>query len=163
METMTIVIICLIVLVVLFAAAYLTNRRYGILGLSLAAGSILSGHLTNDVAMRAREQGIEIASPLLFSLSATLLILLPAVMLFFNGPSYKSTHHRVIGALLFASLAVAFLIEPLQSILVLEGEAREVYDFFLENRIYIITIGLVAAVVDLLLTKTPRVKPKGKH
>lgn len=159
---MSVAVICLVILAVLFGAAFLTRRRYGILGLSLAAGSILSGYWTEYLAARVREQGVEISSPLLFSLSAALLILLPAIVLFFSGPSYRALWQRIAGAALFAGLAVAFLIEPLESVLVLEGEARAVYDFILTNRIYIITIGLVAAVFDLLATKTPRL-PRNKR
>ena len=91
------------------------------------------------------------------------LVLLPAVFLLFSGPSYRDTTKRIFGAVLFAALAFALLIEPLGSALVLQGEGRAIYEFFVDNRVYIVTVGLVFAVFDLLGAHIAKPLKKDKH
>ncbi len=84
------------------------------------------------------------------------LILLPALILLASGPTYKTMHQRVIGASAFAVLAVALLLEPLGTALVIDDIGKPVYEFFVQNSVILITICLGLAVLDLLVTKTPK-------
>ena len=156
---MSFVVIFLIIICSLFATAFFTKRRFGVLGLALATGAMLSqlwvGNLTPIIA----NAGIILVKPPLESVVSAALILLPAVVLLSSGPTYKSMPQRVIGAVLFAMLAIALLLEPLGSALVIDNVGKPVYDFFVQQRVLIVTVALVLAIGDLLLTKTPRHKP----
>ena len=154
---MNVVVIFVIIVVALFVIAFATKRRFGVLGLALAAGAMLSSLWTKELTPLVEQSGfVSITLPPLASLVAAALVLLPAVLLFFSGPVYKDKGSRVIGSLAFAVLALALLLEPLGSALVLQDMGKQIYDFFVENKVYIVTAGLVFALFDILATKTPR-------
>ena len=160
---MNVAIVFIVVLVLLFALAYLTKRRFGVLGLALAAGSMLSELWAAQLTPLVRDAGLVVQNPPLITLVSVVLVLLPASFLLFSGPSYRDTHKRIFGAFLFAALAVALLIEPIGSALVLQGEGRTMYEFFVDNRVYIVTVGLIIAVFDLLGAHTAKPPKKDKH
>lgn len=153
---MNVAIVYAITLVVLFGLAYFTKRRFGVLGLALAAGAMLSGLWAQQLTPIVKNTGFDIAIPPLATVVAVVLVLLPAVLLLASGPTYNKKVEQVIGALLFATLAVALLVEPLGSALVLQGDSKLVYNWFIEYRVWIVTFGLIAALVDLLFAKTKR-------
>lgn len=152
-----------LVLIILFFVAYLTKRRFGVLGLALAAGSMLSELWASELTPVVREAGLIVQNPPLITIVSVALVLLPAVILLFSGPSYIDTGKRVLGAFLFAALAFALLLEPLGSALVLQGAGRAIYQFFSDNRVYIVTTGLVLALIDILGTHTSRAHKPSKH
>lgn len=161
---MELLIVLSVVLIGLFVAAFITKRRLGVLGFALAAGSILSTLWTETLTPWLREFGLEITAPPMSLLVAVIILLLPAVLLLFSGPSYAKKHGRIVGASLFSLLAVAFLVEPLGANIILTPESQKVYDFIAANRAYIVTIGLVASLFDLLATKTHKPpKDDAKH
>lgn len=141
-----------ITLAVLFMLAFITKRRFGVLGLALAAGAMLSSLWAAMLTPYFSEAGIIIDRPPLQTVVAIGLVLLPAVILLFSGPSYKGQLARVGGAACFAVLAAALLIEPLGSGLVLTGQSKEIYQLLVENRVYVVTAGLVIALIDVLGT-----------
>ena len=144
----------------LFGLAYLTKRRYGVLGLALAAGSMISSLWVSDVTPMLVNVGVTMTRPPLESVVSAGLILLPALLLITSGPAYLKTPQRVIGALLFAVFAGVLLLQPLGSALIMEGVGQQVYLFLGQNRQIIITLCMTAAIIDLLLTKTPKHIPK---
>jgi hypothetical protein len=160
---MNVAIIFGITVALLFALAFVTKRRFGVLGLALAAGSMLSALWAEKLTPIVRDAGLNVQNPPLITIVSVILVLLPALVLLFSGPSYHDMPRRVIGAVLFSSLAFALLIEPLGSALVLQGQGKQVYDFFAENQVYIVTIGLIIAIVDLLMTHTSRAHKAPKH
>lgn len=153
---MSFVIIFLIVIAMLFATAFFTKRRFGVLGLALAAGAMLGQLWVGDLTPIIAEAGIIIVKPPLESVVLAGLILLPAVLLLASGPNYKSMYQRVIGAAAFAVLATALLLEPLGSALVIDDVGKPVYEFFVHNRVIIITACLGLAILDLLVAKIPK-------
>lgn len=155
---MNVAIVYFVVLLILFILSYLSKRRFGVLGLALAAGAMLSDLWARQLTPLVKSTGVEIIAPPLTTVVSVALVLLPAVLLFFSGPSYHNRAERLLGALLFAALATALLIEPLGSGLILQGQGKDVYDWFFANRVYIVTLGLIAALVDLLFAKTPKHK-----
>jgi hypothetical protein len=160
---MNVALVFIIVLVLLFVLAFFTKRRFGVLGLALAAGAMISSLWAQTLTPIIEQAGVSVNAPPLLTLVSVALVLLPAVLLLFSGPSYKEFVPRVVGALLFASLALALLVEPLGSGLILQGQGKDVYDFFATNRVYIVTIGLIIALGDLLFTKTPKHHKSEKH
>lgn len=151
---MNVALVFLIVIIILFVLAYVTKRRFGVLGLALAAGSMLSGLWAEKVVPLVREAGLTAEQPLLITLVSAAIVLLPAVVLLFSGPSYRDVPRRIAGALLFAALAFAFLVEPLGSMLVLQGQGKQMYDFIVQNQVYIVTLGLIVSIIDLLMVHT---------
>lgn len=153
---MSFLVIFLIVIGLLFALAFFTKRRFGVLGLALAAGAMLSTLWVGDLTPIIAKAGIVLVAPPLESVVAAALILAPAVLLLSSGPVNKKPTQRVIGAAAFAVLATALLLQPLGSALVIDATAKPVYDFFVQYRAVIITICLVFAVLDILVTKSPK-------
>ncbi len=153
---MSFVVIFVITIVLLFATAYFTKRRFGVLGLALTAGGMLSSIWVGDLTPIIERAGVILIAPPLKSVVAATLILLPAVILLFSGPVYRDPFHRIVGAVAFAMLATALLLEPLGSALVIEGPGKQVYEFFVHYKVLIITVSLILAIFDVLMTKTPR-------
>jgi len=149
---MEIILICIVIAILLFVAAFVTRRRFGLLGLALAAGSLLSGIWGYDAGLIAGSLGISSGS-LTSAIITSLIVLLPAGVLLFHGYTYKTLVGRIIGASLFTLLALAFLVEPLGHVLMLQGFGADVYSWLVSNRTAIIGVGLIIAVVDLFLTK----------
>ncbi len=150
--------------VTLFVSAFITRRRFGLLGLALASGSILSGIWGYDAGLVVSAVGIVPSGPLTTAATLAAIVLLPAVLLLFHGYTYKTTVGRIFGALLFSLLALAFLVEPLGHALILQGAGADVYTKLVANREVIIGIGLVLAVIDLFFTKPAHLaEKKSKH
>ena len=160
---MNVAIVFGIVLALLFGLAFVTKRRFGVLGLALAAGAMLSSLWAQTLTPVIAHAGFTVERPPLLTVVSVGLVLLPAVLLLFSGPSYRELPMRVIGAFAFAALAVALLIEPLGSALVLQDEGKVVYDFFANNRVYIVTGGLILALFDILATRTSKHRRSSKH
>jgi hypothetical protein len=134
---------------VLFGLAFFTKRRFGVLGLALAAGSLLSS-LWAAPLVKIIEDSTNFSGVSLAGYVAAGLVLAPAVLLLFSGPSYKGKHGRFMGALLFTLFALILVAQPLGMSLVVSGPGRALYEFLQANQMYIITAGVVAAVLDLL-------------
>lgn len=160
---MNVALVFVATLGILFALAFLTKRRFGVLGLALAAGSMLSDLWAETLTPIVAEAGVSVDVPPLITVVSVGLVLLPAILLLFSGPSYKEMAPRIVGALLFASLAFALVIEPLGSALVLQDQGKQVYDFVASNRVYIVTIGLAIALLDILATRTSKHGRVSKH
>lgn len=153
---MNVAVIYGITLVFLFGLAYLTKRRFGVLGLALAAGAMLSDLWAQKLTPLVASAGFQTNVPPLTTVVAVVLVLLPALLLLASGPTYKGKIERLIGAGLFAALAVALLIEPLGSALILEGDSLRIYNIFINNQVWIVTGGLTIAVIDLLFARTSK-------
>lgn len=158
---MEVILICIAIAVVLFVSSFMHKRRFGLLGLALAAGSLLSGIWGDDAGLIASGLGVP-SGPTTAAIILALIILLPAAVLLFHGYTYSSLIGRVIGASLFTLLALAFLVEPLGHVLVLQGVGLDVFNWLLDHKSVIIGAGLVLAVIDLFLTK-PAPLPDKRH
>lgn len=153
---MSFLIVLAIVTAALFITVYVTKRRVGVLGLGLAAGAILSNLWVGNLTPLVAQAGIEIVRPPLSSVVATVVTLLPALILLFGGPGYKATWQRIVGSLVFAMLAIVLLLEPLGAALVVDEAGKPLFEFLQRNQNILITAGLGFAIIDLLLTRSPR-------
>lgn len=156
---MDVIFVFIAIAVVLFVLSYIHKRRFGLLGLALAAGSLLSGIWGYDVGLIVSGLGVP-SRPLTSAIILSLIILLPAGILLFHGYTYNNVIGRTIGAGLFTILALAFLVEPLGHVLMPEGIGSDVYNWLTDNRTIIIGVGLTIAVFDVFLTKPPRLSDK---
>lgn len=159
-------IFCIVLLGILFALSYFVKRRFGVLGLALAAGSLISLNYATVLADFLQLRGIVIVAPPLLVIVQALLVLLPPLILIFSGPSYKDHPARIIGSAMFAVLAFAFLLPALTLGLRLDDTSTAVFEQLQALQPTIIVIGLAAAVGDVLLTHSPKKfdgKKDGKH
>ncbi len=160
---MNVAIVFVVVLLLLFGLAFATKRRFGVLGLALAAGAMLSSLWAETLTPVIAQAGVVVERPPLLTVVSVVLVLLPAILLLFSGPSYKELPMRLTGAFCFAALAFALVIEPLGSALVLQGEGKRVYNFFETYQVYIVTAGLILALIDILATRTSKHHRSSKH
>lgn len=151
--------------IVLFAGAFISKRRFGLLGLALTAGAMLSTLWSYDAGLIVSSTGLVPEGVITQAAVQSFVVLLPAILLLFHGYSYKKIIPRVIGSLLFAALALAFLVEPIGYALPLEGNGAVVYSTLKDYKDVIISVGVVLAVVDLFFTKPARSTEKSdkKH
>ena len=141
----------LIVTVILFLLAFVSKRRFGLMGLSLAAGSVLSGVWVIYAGDILSFFGTERSSSLESAIGVGL-ILLPAFVTLFHGYSYFSLYGRLLGALAFAVVGVSFLSQPLTQAFINTGQASEFVAIFSNYKDVIIGVGLIIAVIDLFLS-----------
>lgn len=149
---------------VLFGLAFMTRRRFGVLGLALAAGSLLSSMWATPLITMIESTNPALSGIAIAGYVAAALVLLPAVLLLFSGPAYKGTHGRLTGALLFAVFALILISAPLGSALILDDMGRMIYDALQQYQTYIVTVGVALAVLDLLAVHaTGGHQAKSKH
>lgn len=150
------IIVAGVIAVILFAAAYFPKRRFGLLGLALTAGATLSALWAADLAPLVEQAGIRLLAPPLESVIAVIITLLPATVSLFSGLKVTGKSQRLIGALMFSLLGVAFLLPTLSSVLVLEAQSQQVFQLLADYRDWIITVGVAYALLDVLTTKIPK-------
>ena len=151
---MVAVLVLIGLIVALFITAFLSKRRFGILGLGLTAGAVISPLWSENAGYIVSLTGVVGKGPFVDAIAASLLILIPAVLFMFHGYSYKHIVARVVGSVLFTVVAVAFLIEPIGSILVFSGPVGDVYTWIATFKELIISGGVAIAVVDFLFART---------
>src|SRR5690554_4880900 len=110
-------IVFLVVLIGTFLLSYLTKRRFGVLGLALAAGALISEHWAGILTPFLQQQGVVLVAPPLSIVVAIALTLLPTVILLFSGPAYGKALQRILGSLLFTILAFTFVAPAIGSAL----------------------------------------------
>jgi len=145
-----------LLLIALFVVAYTTKRRFGALGLALCAGLVLSNSWSSSLTPFLQQQGFILVSPPLASVVAGGLLLLPAVLLLFSGPTYNKPLGRIGGAIAFAVFAFVLLLGQLGTAFTTDAFSVQVYQQLsaLSSLITVAAIGL--AVADTLLIRTPK-------
>jgi hypothetical protein len=161
---MNVIVILLIVFLALFAGAFLSKRRFGLLGLGLTAGAIISPIWGDNAGFVLSSTGLINEGPLVSVIALSALILIPSIliMVLHRGYTYKHLPGRIIGSLLFTLLAAAFLVGPIGAAFTLTGPAAGVYNWLVANHSLIISVGVALAVVDLIIAK-PAHKSERKH
>ncbi len=157
---MIIVAVLIGLVLALFAGAFFTKRRFGLLGLALTAGATLSVIWLDDASRVISVTGLVPVGPITNAVALSLVVLLPAILLLFHGYTYKAMIPRIIGSLLFTILAVAFLLEPIGFALPLEGTSAYIYNQALNYKDLVISIGVILAIVDLFFTKPAHLAEK---
>lgn len=153
---MSFLIIFSAIAIVLFLAAFISKRRFGVLGLALLAGVTLSSLWGETVTLIVSSMGLRSHVPPLETLVGAAIILFPALLLLLSGPMYRKPVQRIAGALAFTLLALALLLQPLGDALVITGIGRTVYDMLTQYHATIITACVIFAILDLFGAKTPR-------
>lgn len=156
----------LVIAAVLFGLAFLTKRRYGVLGLGLAGGLVLSQQISKDVAATLQSLDVPV-EPLPFTAAASvLLILAPALVMLFSGPKYSDKRYAIVGSALFAVFGVVLLLAPLVTNMPFADRStiQPLISQVALSTPFIISIAVIAAVIDMMHAqgKSPLGK-KSKH
>jgi hypothetical protein len=145
--------VALVVCVLLFLLAFMTRRRFGVLGLGLGCGLVMN-QLWNvpvtDILQRyvhAPLYGVSYGT-----LATVVLALLPSILLLISGPTYGKKLHRLAGSLLYALFAGVVCIEALQQSLVMTGVDQRVFEQIIAVRPVVVTVGIMLAIADMLHT-----------
>lgn len=138
-----------IILVALFVLAFITKRRFGLLGLGLAAGTLLAGQaatwLEDFFSMFSEYLGG--VSP---AVAATLLLILaPSLVLMLSGPKYHSLKGRLLGAILYTVMAGFAILPFVLSSIDIPSDIKNIVTTF---HVSAIAIGIIIAVADNLIT-----------
>ncbi len=155
---MNALLVLAVLLGALFTLSYITKRRFGVLGLALCAGSLLSASWTSTLTPWVESQGVAFVSPPLSAVVSTLLVLGPALLLLFSGPTYTSMVQRIAGSVGFALLAFVFLLQPIGIAMVFDDTGAQIYTSLQQNANLITVVGIFAALADILITRTPHKK-----
>ena len=160
---MIVIIVLIAVIIGLFVASFFSKRRFGILGMGLAAGAIISPIWGETAGYIISSTGFVPEGPLVNVIAYSTIILIPALLFMFHGYVYKSIVGRIVGSLLFTLLAVAFLSGPIGAALTFSGPVASVYNWLVANHEMVVGIGVAIAVADLLLSKPAQKSEKKRR
>lgn len=160
---MSVAILFGVIVAVIFAAAFVSSRRFGPLALALAAGFLLAEWWSNWLGSILDGFGMELDWLPNGVIAVLLLLLAPFFALLASGPKYQKKHMKIVSAAGIAFLAAALLVMPLGKFMSLDGQALELYKMFAGAWRYIATTGLVLGVVDLFLAHTASSRSSKKH
>ncbi len=147
----------------LFLLAFVTKRRFGVLGLGLAAGVVLSQLWSVTLASVLQSQQLPVG-PLSYStLGQVAIILVPSLLLLIGGPKYRNNRGAIIGSLLYAAFAMLFIIAPITRDFAVAGDTSPVFDFIAQWQNVLIALGVVLAIIDMLLAHGPKFPHRGKE
>lgn len=156
--------ISLLIMIAAFLAltvgAFISKRRFGLLGLALTAGATVSTIWDETAGIMVSATGLVPDGPITQAVTQSLIVLLPAILLLFHGYTYKAMVPRILGSLSFAILGLAFLIEPIGYALPLDGIGTQVYNQIVTYKEVIISAGVIFAVIDLFFTKPAKLAEK---
>lgn len=148
---MTLVIIG-IILVTLFSIAFFTRRRFGVLGLALAAGTVLSQYASGYVGNFLKNSGLAFGLIDYGVVASIVLIVSPALLLLAGGPTYRDKKAAIVGATGFALLGMFFVIGPLSTVVpTYDPLVRDTLVVMAALQNYVIIAALVFALIDTFM------------
>lgn len=139
-------IVILILLAALFALALITGKRFGALGLGIAAGTLLATQtlLPLESVFQLFQQYLGGISPA--QATTILLLLAPSIVLMFSGgPKYHSFKGRIFGALLYTVMAGFAILPFVMSQITIPDEVKNIV---MTSHTFALAIGVVIAVLD---------------
>lgn len=143
------VIVSLVIALALFGISFLSRRRFGVLGLALAAGALLAGQMTKDLSTLIAENKIPVEPLSAISAASIFLTLLPALILLLGGPSYKKRKQAITGAIAFTVMAMLLILGPLTSSLPPDQLMEPLVNGIARYSSLLLAIAIGAAVTDV--------------
>ncbi len=147
----------------LFGLALLSRRRFGVLGLGLAAGAVLSQNLSDPLANYLSSVqlpgwllGVNVALPV-----SALLVFSPSLLLMLSGPKYVGRIAAAASAAGYAALSGLFMLGPVTGSLAWSLQAGPALDFISRYRSVLVALLIILAVADMFGARAS--KPSGKH
>ncbi len=148
---MTLVIIFTILLA-LFGLAFATKRRFGVLGLALAAGAVLAQYASSYVGDWLQQYELSLAGMSYDMTASVLLIMTPSLLLLAGGPTYRTHRAAIVGALGFALLGLFFVLGPISTVLPATNDlTHDALIVMARLQTYVIVAALVFALLDTFM------------
>ncbi|MGB3023866.1 MAG: hypothetical protein WBB39_03630 [Candidatus Saccharimonadales bacterium] len=147
-----VLVVISVITIVLFSIAYITRRRFGVLGLSLAAGAVLAQYASGYVGDLLKAYDISIPGMSYNVFASVLLIMIPPLVLLAGGPTYHDKRAAVLGATGFAMLGLFFVLAPLSSVLPTDNPlVRDALIVMSRLQNFVIIAALVFALIDTFM------------
>lgn len=158
---MTGLIIIVAVFLIFFLLSFFTKRRFGLLGLGLAAGVLLN-QLIGDIITPAVEALNVNFAPLSSHDVVTIVItVLPSLLLMIVGPTKNVKTYRIASSFIYALTATTLIAFPLTTAFPIEEPAvRNIVSFIDSSQLLILTFGIIIAIVDILSPRPEKVSKK---
>jgi hypothetical protein len=157
-------VILAIILFVLFGISFLSKRRFGTLGLGLAAGALLASELSREMALFLQQFNISLLDFSSVALASMILILLPPLVLLVSGPVYENKKTALIGSLAFALMGTMLMMGPISTgFPMTDRNTSELFNFTAMYESRLVASGVVLAVIDSWLTHNFKPLGKKKH
>lgn len=156
-------VIILAATVLLFVLAFVTKRRFGALGLGLAAGAVISNSWSNNLASFFAHHGIVASGLSAISIATIVLTLAPALLLLLGGPTYKKPLSAILGGVGFALLGLLLVLGQINAQLSANGSLHNILSFLNTYQSGLVAIGVAIAVVDMFLARTPKHSKRFNH
>ena len=144
-----------------FVVVYFIKRRSGLLILALATGSILATQWSEQLSQYIMQLNIHTTQLVVMSTVTVLLIVLPMVLVMKSAKTASGRFQCGLHAVLCAIAVVIFVEKPIRLLVATDALASQVVNVIEIYRAIIITICLVAAILDVA-SYSLRVKSK-KH
>lgn len=156
-----------IVFASLFVLAFMTKRRFGVLAMALAAGTVLSTNAAQIVADYFDNHGVTFDPYDTDVVVMVMLTLAPALVMLVSGPTYHSKRAALIGAIAIGAMSVLLLLGPLVAMWPADNtSSRDLVAQLANWRSPLIMAGLVVAIIDTFAIHnvSPRKRAKSdKH
>lgn len=143
-------LILILIVASLFGLAFITKRRFGILGLGLTAGALLASSLSVSSADLIDANNLSIPGMSSQGIAAVILTLLPSLVLLLGGPRYATLLPAILGAAAYAALGTLLLLGPLSGVLPVDGTARGILNEIAAIESVLISATVLLAVLDTL-------------
>ena len=158
---MTGLIIIVSTFFVLFLLAFFTKRRFGYLGLGLAAGVLLNQLVGGFLVDLLQNTGIDVSPLQTKDIVTIVLTILPSALLLLTGPKHKQKLGRFFTSLLYALITTALILIPITSAFpVDDANARNILTLISDIQLPLLTFSIILAIVDILLPRKSIDKPK---
>jgi hypothetical protein len=147
----------------LFALAFVTKRRFGVLGLGLSAGALLSGTWSTQVASFLESQHIQANGFSSQVIAVCLLTLAPALLLLIGGPTYHKKLLALVGSIGFALLGILLVLGPISPLINAPSNIQHILDLAAKYQPGLVALGVALAVIDMFLARSPSKFGRGRH
>lgn len=156
------VIVSIVVALALFALAYVSRRRFGIMGLALTAGALLASQMTKDLSNLIAENKFPVEPLSAISAASIFLTLLPALVLLFGGPHYKKRNDAMVGAVGFTIMAMLLIIDPLTTSMPPDQLMQPLLTWVLTYKSILLAFMIAAAIIDAWMIRIAPPPEDGK-
>lgn len=149
-----IISLIIVITLLLFALAVVTKRRFGPLGLGLAAGALLAESWADGVGGVFDAIGLRSSELPSATLGGMVLIIVPSLLLLISGHTYKRLIPAIIGAAGYAAMALLLMLGVAGAHVPAGGLVATVLHFANSYRTELVALGVALAVLDMFLARS---------
>ena len=132
--------------------AFLTKRRFGYLGLGLAAGVLLNQLVGGPLTDLLQNVNLNLDPLQPKDLVTIIMTILPSLLLLATGPKNHKRSGRLLTSLAYAVITTALILLPItRAFPVEEANARNILTMVSDAQLPLLTFGIVLAILDILL------------